>query len=246
MDDTAIIRTYGKKNLPDGTTDRPLVTFAVFAYNQEKYIREAVEDAFAQTYSPLEIILSDDCSSDGTFEIMKQMACEYRGPHRVLVRQSELNFGTALHVSAVAKMACGELLVVAAGDDVSFPHRVEMLVEKWLKSNKEPVLLHSAMIQVSEECPEARRTLYIKDDNKVNLECYLSGNPLPFLPPTFAYSKILFSQFPPMIGGSIIEDGPLDTVVTRLMPKWRYNGCAQQQGKKPYFWRIAWQYLANA
>lgn len=40
----------------------PLVTFALFAYNQEKFIREAVEGAFAQTYESLEIILSDDCS----------------------------------------------------------------------------------------------------------------------------------------------------------------------------------------
>jgi len=50
------------------TTDRPLVTFALVAYNQEQYIREAVEGAFAQTYEPLEIILSDDCSSDRTVE----------------------------------------------------------------------------------------------------------------------------------------------------------------------------------
>ena len=53
--------------------DRPLVTFALFAYNQEQYIREAIEGAFAQTYQPLEIILSDDCSTDRTFEIMREM-----------------------------------------------------------------------------------------------------------------------------------------------------------------------------
>jgi hypothetical protein len=38
--------------MPDNVTDRPLVTFALFAYNQEKYIREAVVGAFAQTYEP--------------------------------------------------------------------------------------------------------------------------------------------------------------------------------------------------
>jgi hypothetical protein len=47
--------------------ERPFVTFALFVYNQEKYIREAVEGAFSQTYEPLEIILSDDCSTDRTF-----------------------------------------------------------------------------------------------------------------------------------------------------------------------------------
>ena len=58
--------------------ERPLVTFALFAYNQERYIREAVEGAFAQTYEPLEIILSDDCSTDRTFEIMQEMVANYR------------------------------------------------------------------------------------------------------------------------------------------------------------------------
>lgn len=37
--------------------ERPLVTFALFAYNQEKYIRRAVVGAFSQTYEPLEIIM---------------------------------------------------------------------------------------------------------------------------------------------------------------------------------------------
>ena len=58
---------------PDTSPERPLVTFALFAYNQENYIRAAVEGAFAQTYQPLEIILSDDCSKDRTFEIMQRL-----------------------------------------------------------------------------------------------------------------------------------------------------------------------------
>jgi hypothetical protein len=47
--------------------NRPLVTFALFAYNREQYIREAVEGAFSKTYEPLEIMLSDDYASDCTF-----------------------------------------------------------------------------------------------------------------------------------------------------------------------------------
>ena len=43
-----------------GKEDRPLVTFFLFAYNQEKYIEEACRAALAQTYSPLEIIFSED------------------------------------------------------------------------------------------------------------------------------------------------------------------------------------------
>jgi len=61
METNAEVLTFGNPDLTEGTPERPLLTFALFGYNQEQYIREAVEGAFAQTYSPLEIILSDDC-----------------------------------------------------------------------------------------------------------------------------------------------------------------------------------------
>jgi glycosyltransferase involved in cell wall biosynthesis len=114
-----------------GEVKKPLVTFALFAYNQEKYIREAVEGAFSQTYEPLEIILSDDCSSDRTFEIMKEMAAGYKGPHRVIARKTQTNRGSLLHVSEVAEIAEGELLILAAGDDVSKANRSDVLVTAW-------------------------------------------------------------------------------------------------------------------
>ena len=74
----------GADKAKPGGEELPLVTFALFAYNQEKYIREAIEGAFSQTYEPLEIILSDDCSRDDTHRIMCEMAAGYRGHHRVL------------------------------------------------------------------------------------------------------------------------------------------------------------------
>ena len=134
MDDQATIRTYGNPNLPQGTPDRPLVTFAVFAYNQEKYIREAVEGALSQTYSPLEIILSDDCSSDRTFDIIQEMSSAYKGPHLVRVRRSHRNLGLIGHINDVIHLVRSNIVLVAAGDDVSFPYRTVNTVNAFLCS----------------------------------------------------------------------------------------------------------------
>ncbi|RMG78194.1 MAG: glycosyltransferase, partial [Chloroflexi bacterium] len=71
-----------------------------------------------------EIILSDDCSTDRTFEIMEEMARAYEGPHRVVVRRGLKNVGIGPHVTAVASIANGAWLALAAGDDISMPHRV--------------------------------------------------------------------------------------------------------------------------
>ena len=64
--------------------EKPLLTYCLVTYNQEKYVRESVLSAFAQTYLPLEIVLSDDCSTDRTFEIMRELAAGYREPHRIV------------------------------------------------------------------------------------------------------------------------------------------------------------------
>ncbi|RLL49707.1 glycosyltransferase [Mariprofundus sp. EBB-1] len=116
--------------------ERPLVTLALFSYNSEKYIREAVEGALSQTYSPLEIILSDDCSKDRTYEIMQEMASSYKGPHHVIVRRNERNLRVPGHVNKLFQLAHGELIVAAAGDDISLPHRVQTLTDEWLKHGK--------------------------------------------------------------------------------------------------------------
>lgn len=115
---------HSPKPLASAAPQAPLVTFALFAYNQEKFIREAVEGAFAQTYEPLEIILSDDCSTDRTFEIMQEMAAAYHGPHRVRAAQTPHNLGVVQHVLLRGCEAEGDIVVVAAGDDISLPERV--------------------------------------------------------------------------------------------------------------------------
>lgn len=108
---------------------RPLVTFAVFAYNQEAYIREAMAGALSQTYEPLEIVFSDDHSPDRTYEIMQEVVAAYDGPHRVRLRRSQRNRGLLAHINEAAREFSGEIVVMAAGDDISLPQRTERLVE---------------------------------------------------------------------------------------------------------------------
>jgi glycosyltransferase involved in cell wall biosynthesis len=109
--------------------DLPLVTFALFAYNQEEFIESAVLSAFSQTFSPMEIILSDDCSSDKTYEIIQKLATEYSGLNHVIVRRNQVNKGIASHFNDVLQLARGEFIIVAAGDDISLPTRTQISVD---------------------------------------------------------------------------------------------------------------------
>lgn len=134
--------------------NRPLVTFALFAYNQEKYIREAVEGAFAQAYSPLEIIISDDASPDKTFDIIKEMVDSYDGPHEVIINLNERNLGVGAHVEKVFRMARGEWLVAAAGDDISMPSRCEVLFAAVKRSGAKCMGVGSSWIAIDESGSE--------------------------------------------------------------------------------------------
>lgn len=107
---------------------RPLVTYALFTYNQEQYVRASIEAAFSQTYSPLEIIISDDASSDRTFAIIQEMVEAYQGPHEVRLNQNPSNLGVVGNVNGVLGMVTTDLLIVAAGDDISMPERTDVLV----------------------------------------------------------------------------------------------------------------------
>lgn len=111
--------------------DRPLATIAVIAFNQEQYIEEAVRGAFDQEYQPLEIILSDDCSTDRTFEIMQDLAASYDGDAQVVVNRNERNLGVGGHVRQIARMAKGEIIILAAGDDISLPYRTSVIAREF-------------------------------------------------------------------------------------------------------------------
>ena len=99
------------------------VTFILIGYNQESSIRRAIEGAMSQEGPPIEILLSDDCSEDRTFELMQTAAREYGGQHSIQLNRNPTNLGIGRHISRVAELASGDWLVFAAGDDLSLPQR---------------------------------------------------------------------------------------------------------------------------
>ena len=129
--------------------DKPLVSIILFSYNQENFITEAVESLLNQTYSPLEIILSDDCSKDDTFNRMKRLAKAYKGPHKVRLNHNKKNLGVIAHMNKALNLTKGELIFAAAGDDISLPERCEKVVSYWLANKKKANLIATDAFDMS-------------------------------------------------------------------------------------------------
>lgn len=187
-------------------TERPLVTLALLAYNQERFIREAVESALNQDYSPLEIIISDDCSADNTYSIVKNLVSQYPGPHAITVRRNEVNLGLAKHINQMNELASGELVVVSAGDDVSYPQRVRTIVDRWTAAGKKECSIFSAMDEIDSS---SRKTGKIYRSNvawdKVKPYHMINRN-VGVFGAAHAWSVRVPRFFPPMFSEVINED----------------------------------------
>jgi len=124
--------------------EKPLVTIAVITYNQARYISETLDGCFAQTYSPLEILICDDGSTDDTIKIVERKIQEYKnagGVHSVVFHKNEKNLGILRNFEQCFEFAKGELLVHNGGDDISYPNRVERIVDAWLAADKKPKMI---------------------------------------------------------------------------------------------------------
>jgi len=144
--------------MPD---NKPLVTIAVICYNQERFIEEAVKSALAQTYTPLEVVITDDCSPDTTYSIIEKVVSEYTGPHKVIIHRNEKNLGLAGNVNKSWELSSGELLVSQGGDDVSLPQRTSKLVDAWLSRDPRPDLVYSGIVRIDEDGNEISRDTHV-------------------------------------------------------------------------------------
>lgn len=182
-----------------------MATFIVFTYNQERYIREAIRGAFAQDYRPLQVIVSDDASTDDTFAIMQAMAAECPPDIDLVLNRNATNLRIAPHINKAISLARGEYVVLSAGDDVSLPQRTRLSVDAIRNDPHGRQALHSAVENMDPDGNFIRiRANPHRDHTQVPLEIlrrdvYLTGA-------SVTVRKSLYSDFPPLADEVINED----------------------------------------
>ena len=111
------------------TTNNPLVSVLMPAYNHEKYIRSAINSIIEQTYQNIELIIIDDGSTDKTTQILKELrsACERRFVHTII--ELKKHSGRLSVIKDLIALAQGEFIFFIASDDIAKPHAIEMEVD---------------------------------------------------------------------------------------------------------------------
>ncbi len=100
----------------------PKASVVVCTYNQQAFVRETLDSVLTQTYQNVEIIITDDGSTDDTPHILTEYVERY--PDRVRVVLSEKNTGIPANINRGLAWRSGELLVILDGDDLMLPDKL--------------------------------------------------------------------------------------------------------------------------
>src|SRR5215211_6343875 len=113
----------------DKVSTKPLVSVVIPFLNAERFIQEAIESVFAQTYDNWELLLVDDGSNDGSTRIALEYAERNSGRVRYLQHPGHRNRGVSASRNLGISSARGEYIAFLDADDVWLPHKLEQQVE---------------------------------------------------------------------------------------------------------------------
>ncbi|MEX0302590.1 MAG: glycosyltransferase family 2 protein [Leisingera sp.] len=108
----------------------PAASFILLSYCQEETITGAMQSLLDQVCEPIEIIVSDDASTDRTFEKIQELAESYSGPHQIVARRNEANLGVNRHIELAISLASSDLMIWTAGDDRNAPNRAQRIIDR--------------------------------------------------------------------------------------------------------------------
>jgi len=182
----------------------PRCSLIILAYNQQQFIHQAVKAALAQTGEPIEIIISDDASSDNTYAVIEQAIVGYTGPNKIVTNRNLKNMGIIAHTNKIIEVAKGEILIPSYGDDISLPNRSSRIIAEFDKYN--PLLIHSNAIPIDEKGRKVKskynEAIFFKTINALDISTSLSH----YLGASGAWHRKLFSKYGPIRSELVYDD----------------------------------------
>ncbi len=94
------------------------VSILLPVYNREQYLKIAIDSVLTQTYQNWELLISDNCSTDGTFELAKKYAEQ---DARIICWRNETNIGPLPNYNKCIEKASGEYIELFGDDDIFEP-----------------------------------------------------------------------------------------------------------------------------
>jgi len=152
---------------------RPLVSIIIPCYNSERWVAEAIESCLRQTYQPIEVIVVDDGSTDGSLSVIQKYAEHViilTGPNRKLSAARNKGFA----------VSTGDYCLFLDADDYLSPDTVEALLEAaTAKENCVGVCRWCRFI----DTPQGREIIEVGEDYQVEGDLFYNRFTKWFMPP---------------------------------------------------------------
>lgn len=176
----------------------------LIAYNQEETVKMAVKSLLEQTGGPYEILLSDDSSTDKTYEIMQEAVSEFPTVHTVIFNRNDKNLGIAEHINKVFDISSGDIVIFNAGDDISLPNRCTRLLEEFERTNAWLVHSHAKCVDKNGNVAQQsyRNAQFFKTDDLAAL----STAKALFLGATGSYHRNIVDKYGKLSNPNLFED----------------------------------------
>ena len=105
---------------------KPLVSIIMLSFNNVQFVKAAIESVLKQTYDHWELVISDDLSSDGSWELIQKLS---ERDERIKIYQPSDNLGIVKNRLFAFTKTIGELVCHLDGDDELYPYSLETMVD---------------------------------------------------------------------------------------------------------------------
>lgn len=130
----------------------PLVSIAIITFNQKEFLRECIESCLAQDYPNFEIVIADDCSVDGTQDMLREYDVKY--PKKFLLLLANKNQGITKNCNAAWRSCNGEWIKSIAGDDKLTTSCLSIYMNEIICSNQASDVYFANMQRFDENGPK--------------------------------------------------------------------------------------------
>jgi glycosyltransferase involved in cell wall biosynthesis len=131
VDNELLVHRLKPVGPPQPVVDVPLVSVIIPAWNAEARVRGAALSIIQQTWTSIELIIVDDASTDGTWQVLLEIAAEYKN---VKLMRNVANVGPYVSKNMALLKARGKYVTGQDSDDWAHPQRIELQMRPILKS----------------------------------------------------------------------------------------------------------------
>lgn len=135
----------------------PKISVMVVTYNQEHLISETLDSVLNQGYENLEIVVADDCSTDGNPVVILDYQRRY--PNTVVPVLNKSNLGITGNSNAAFFACTGDLIAVLGGDDLFLPGKLKAQAKQFMDDPDVVLSYHPVDIFLS----QTNETIYISN-----------------------------------------------------------------------------------